>query len=288
MKYSELFGVLRQECPPVAEELKSVYVESMSRTLLALFKSYFTGLAKLDAKVAPKGHLLAADEGMGLKKGLFSGATKSAAAAVGGNADGSSAFSVADRHVILDQIDSEPILLHVAVAESQRYPFEVLLRSVLKHLVDAASSEFLFVLDFFKTNARENFNSIFAKVLSLVLERLETHMLTCFDAVGLLLMIRVCHALRMVMQRRRIPVLDGFFDRLSMLLWPRLKNVLEQNLMSLKGADVKKLSRVGLGAHFISRRYGELVASLVVLQVHHYRHYRHYRHCRVHPSPHRY
>lgn len=48
--------------------------------------------------------------------------------------------------------------MHVATAEAQSFPYEVILRSVVKHLSDAATSEFLFILDFFKTNSQETFN----------------------------------------------------------------------------------------------------------------------------------
>jgi hypothetical protein len=54
-------------------------------------------------------------------------------------------------------VEAEPILLHVAMAENQKYPIEMILRSVIKHLSDAATNEFLFVLDFFKTNVIEIF-----------------------------------------------------------------------------------------------------------------------------------
>ena len=60
---------------------------------------------------------------------------------------------------------------------------------------------------------------------------------------------------RHVMQRRRVPVLDAFFDRISLLLWPRLKNVLEANLKSVKGASARKLGIVDLTPHYVSRYY---------------------------------
>lgn len=34
-------------------------------------------------------------------------------------------------------------------------------------------------------------------------------------------MIKVTIGFRLIMQRRRIAVLDSFFDRITMLLWPR-------------------------------------------------------------------
>ena len=166
----------------------------------------------------------------------------------------------------MEQIESEPILLHVALAENQKYPFEGIFRSIIKHLSDAATSEFLFIIDFFQSNTRETFNKMFGRTLSLVLEFLENYLLNCYDAIGLLLVIKVTHLQRMVMQRRRIPVLDQFFDRISMLLWPRFKQIFDMNLKSVKNANPKKLGPVDLSPHYISKRYAELVSSVFFLQ----------------------
>jgi hypothetical protein len=107
---------------------------------------------------------------------------------------------------------------------------------------------------------------IFGRTLSIILEYLENYLLNCHDAVGLLLMIKITHMQRLVMQRRRVPVLDAFFDRISLLLWPRLKNILDANLKSLKAANPRKLGPVDLTPHYVSRRYSELVASILTLQ----------------------
>jgi hypothetical protein len=142
----------------------------------------------------------------------------------------------------------------------------VLLRSVLKHLVDAASNEFLFIADFFKTSPRETFNRIFGRTISLVLENIENYLLTCFDSVGLLIMIKMTHLLRLVMQRRRIPVLDSLFDRISLLLWPRFKQVFDANLKSIRNVNIKKIGHIDVTPHFVSRRYAHFITSLITLQ----------------------
>ncbi len=41
--------------------------------------------------------------------------------------------------------------------------------------------------------------------------------------VGLLLMVRINYQHRLLMNKRRIPALDGYLDRLNLQLWPRLK-----------------------------------------------------------------
>lgn len=49
------------------------------------------------------------------------------------------------------------------------------------------------------------------------------YMQETWDVVGLLLMVRINHMHRMLMSKRRIPALDGYLDRINLLLWPRFK-----------------------------------------------------------------
>jgi vacuolar protein sorting-associated protein 52 len=43
------------------------------------------------------------------------------------------------------------------------------------------------------------------------------------DMVGLLLMIRINYQHRLLMNKRRIPCLDDYLDRVNLQLWPRFK-----------------------------------------------------------------
>jgi vacuolar protein sorting-associated protein 52 len=170
LKYALLFQFLQKECQPVADDLRALYVETMGRTLLNLFKSYYTQLSKLEQVIATKTDLIAVEEQS--LKSIFTqklDMTKR-----------SDTFSLSEREHVLEQVRSqcdgvrcydsycfvmcdgqierEPILVHVAVAENMRLPYECILRSVLKHLVDSASNEFLFVIEFFRTNPKDTFN----------------------------------------------------------------------------------------------------------------------------------
>lgn len=59
-------------------------------------------------------------------------------------------FSLGDRDSVLDAIEAGPILVHVALAEGHHFPYEAIMRSVFKHLMDSATSEYLFTIEFFK------------------------------------------------------------------------------------------------------------------------------------------
>jgi len=265
IKYSKLFLFVQHESPVVADELRSIYVETMGKTILNVFKSYYAQLMKLDLVMTSKSDLIVIDDAP--LKSMFSSKVDMS--------KHNDPFSLGLRDKVLEQAEREPIIVHVAIAEGQKMPYEALFRSVMKHLVDSATSEFLFVADFFRTAAIDTFNRIYGRTLSSVLENIENYLLGCYDAVGLLLLIKLNHMMRLVMERRRVPVLDNFFDRISLLLWPRFKQVFDANMKSIKTAFVssssgttnnKKHAPVDLSPHYVSRRYAQLVASIVTLQ----------------------
>jgi hypothetical protein len=43
------------------------------------------------------------------------------------------------------------------------------------------------------------------------------------DPLAVMLMIRINRENSLAMSRRRVPALDGYFDRINLALWPRLK-----------------------------------------------------------------
>lgn len=59
--------------------------------------------------------------------------------------------------------------------------------------------------------------------------------------------------------------MESFFDRVTMLLWPRLKATLDAHTRSLHEADSARLGTVSLEPHFVTLRYTELAASILSL-----------------------
>lgn len=120
----------------------------MGRTVLNLFKNYYNQLFKLEMVVANKNDLIVIEEAA--IKSLFTQKIDMSKK--------NDSFSLSGRDKILEQIEKEPILVHVAIAEGQKLTYEIILRSVLKHLIDASSNEFLFIIEFFKTSPTDTFN----------------------------------------------------------------------------------------------------------------------------------
>jgi len=276
LKYDYLIDFLAEASPDIYTEIRDVYVESMSKTLHALFRTYHHQLSRLEIKVATRNDLIAIEDSS--LRDVFS--TK-----VNMNKRGDT-FFLGDRAAVLDSAAGEgsssggggtnasatatraaegPILAHVALAEGQRYPYEQIFRSVMMHLINAATNEYVFTRQFFKEYGSEAFTNIFSRTLGLMSEQLENYLFHCHDALCLLLMIKLTHSFRRIMKRRKINSLDGLLDRMTNLLWPRLKMIIDAQIRSVKNGNAKKLGGVELHAHYISRRYAEFTCSILLI-----------------------
>eukprot|EP00927_Polykrikos_kofoidii_P048378 TRINITY_DN4265_c0_g1_i1.p1 TRINITY_DN4265_c0_g1~~TRINITY_DN4265_c0_g1_i1.p1 ORF type:complete len:729 (-),score=172.15 TRINITY_DN4265_c0_g1_i1:122-2260(-) len=249
----------------VADEVKQHYVGTMSTVYLKQFRTYVLSLQKLELEYSPtKADLLvAAEVSTGaagrLLDGLGLGRPQSLKDKKG------NVFSLSGRDAILKELEKDPIIAHMHKA---KYYHEQLFRSHQMLLMDTATSEFLFLKDFFDTHGDHTlFVEVFGKTTQFFLDSLETFLSTCWDSVGLLLMIRIVEHYRKCMQRRPVSCcLDSYLDALQLLLWPRLRFVLEQNIVSLRKACSQSVTApTNTHPHLVTRRYSELAASLYAL-----------------------
>ena len=293
LKFSPLVDFLRDAAPDIYQEIKDVYIESMGKMVHALFRVYLAQLNRLDAKIASRhdSQLIAIDE-QALKANTSLNDSWAAAFShfspqpkVSSNSVASTdSFNLGTRACVLDDCDRclKPILVHLALSENKTYPYEQLFRSVLMHLVDSLTNEFVFSLEFFKDHGREVFRKIFSRTLSLILETTENYLFNCYDSIGLLLMIKINHLHHKIMKQRRVvdESIDLFFDRITGLLWPRFKFLVDSQIKCLQLSTGKKLglslaaessentAAVELHSHYVARRYAEFTSS-ILLAMHH-------------------
>jgi len=230
----------------------------MNKVLSAHFRAYIQALEKLQMDIATSTDLLGVETrstGFLFSIGKESLKTRS------------SVFALGERINILKEIDQPALIPHIAEAKSQKYPYEVLFRSLQKLLIDTATSEYLFTDDFF--GEESIFHDIFAGPIQVVDEHFNAVLLNCYDAIGIMLMIRIIHQHQLIMFRRRIPCLDSYLDKVNMSLWPRFKMVFDLHLNSLRNANIKTLWEDDVHPHYVTRRYAEFTASLVHLNVEH-------------------
>jgi len=251
----------------VSDEVKQHYVQTMSAVYLKQFRTYVTSLQKLELEYAPtKADLLVNNDGQSsgaagrLLDGL--GLIRSVQLKDKGNV-----FSLSGRDAILQELEKDPIIAHTH-KDKGKYYHEQLFRSHQMLLMDTATSEFLFLNDFFDTRGDHAlFVDVFGKTTQFFLDSLEGFLANCWDSVGLLLMIRAVEFYRGSMRRRQVSCLDSYLDALQLLLWPRLRFVLDENVKSLRKAcqPTALPAPANTHPHLVTRRYAELAASLYAL-----------------------
>jgi hypothetical protein len=253
LKYTPLMEFLLDSKVEIYNEIRNVYTESMSMTLFALFRTYAAQLALLDNEIATRKDVIAVEDS----------ALRDVWSRVNMSKRGDS-FCLGSRWEVLEDSSKDmPILAHVALSEKKKYLYEVIFKSVMMHLMDSVTNEYVFVRKFFQEHGPDAFQGIFGRTLSLILEQLENYLFNCYDCLGLLLMIKLTHANKRIMSDRRVDSLDKFFDSLTNLLWPRLKTVMDKQLRSVRDGDVRKLGVIDLHSHYVSRRYAEFTCSIL-------------------------
>jgi len=264
VRYKFFTQFLAEHHAIVGSEVKAFYVKTMSALYLKQFKNYTSCLQKLELENTPtRMDTIVSDQTAGSAMSLLStlGLAKSVNLKDKGNV-----FSLSGRDSILQELEKDPIIAH-AQQNKAKYYHEQLFRSHQMLLMDTAASEFLFLNDFFDTQGNPTlFGEVFGSTTQFFLDSLETFLASCWDSVGLLLMIRIVEFYRKSMQRRQVTCLDSYLDALQLQLWPRLRAVLDANIASLRTATQQgePVPTNSLG-HLVTRRYAELAASLHTL-----------------------
>jgi len=248
------------------------------QTLHTLFRTYQSQLLQLDAtrSSATRQDVIAIDDAS-LRDSLTTKAKKRVDVfALGTRAndvlfpsttdysDGRSYAASRNQQQSGQQVLPQPILASIALMEKKQYPYEVIFRSIIGHLVEAVTNEHIFCRQFFK---RDAFGPLFSGTLSDLQEQLENYLFGCHDALALLLMIKVIHQYRRLTRQRTIHSLDNFFDQVNQLLWPRLKMVMDMHRRSVKSATAVKLGVTQdlLHGHYVSRRFAEFSCSVLLI-----------------------
>eukprot|EP00262_Sarcandra_glabra_P008290 TRINITY_DN21642_c0_g1_i1.p1 TRINITY_DN21642_c0_g1~~TRINITY_DN21642_c0_g1_i1.p1 ORF type:complete len:707 (+),score=131.09 TRINITY_DN21642_c0_g1_i1:195-2315(+) len=255
LKYKYVVVFLKEHGKEVYVEVRGAYVDTMNKVLSAHFRAYIQALEKLQLDIATSNDLIGVEA---RSTSLFSRGREPLK-------NRSAVFALGERINILKQIDQPALIPHIAEASSIKYPYEVLFRSLHKLLMDTATSEYLFCDDFF--GEESIFYEIFAGPFASIDEHFNSILPNCFDAIGLMLMIRIIHQHQLIMSRRRIPCLDSYLDKVNISLWPRFKMVFDMHLNSLRNANIKTLWEDDVHPHYVMRRYAEFTASLVHLNV---------------------
>ena len=241
-------------------EITGYYSAVASKYYLNFFKAYVQGLSKLPIESAvTKTDVVGALE----YSGDQSGHGKGGAFSLSGGRD----------RVIKEDLNSEPISVSPLESPPGRVYPEMMLRNVHKLLVESATNEFGFLKDFFGPSFFENiFCAVFDKSLAFLSDHVSTSLLRdSYDPVGLILSLRILEFFQdLMINKRKISGLDGYFEALQSQLRGRLKYTLEIQTESIKKLDSKKVNPLPpiSSPILVTRKFAEFSASLLFVRSH--------------------
>jgi len=258
LRFKFYFRFLQSVNREVAREVRDEYVDTMGKIMFSYFKSYTGRLDRLQfEESASREDLLGAEETQA--KGFFFKPSLKNKTTV---------FSVGTRGDVLGQELEAPIIVpHSQQKTEQKYPFEMLFRSIQYAMVDNACREFLFVSEFFildASSALEIFNNIFGKTIQLLVKHTDSHISDSFDCISIFLCIHLVQRYQLLCHKRCVAGLDKYWETLAGLLWPRLNTVMQLNIQSVKECDLRQNGKqMEVRPHYITRRYAEFAAAIV-------------------------
>ncbi len=271
---------LRAHAPVLHAEARAAYVDAVAAKVSDVLRGYWAALERLEAPGIGAEDLLGAPDGGG--GGAAAAAAAGAggvfamlqrAAGVGGGAADAAiapaharpeAFSIGDRAAALAALDAPPVVPHEAAARGARLFLEARVRSAAKLLADAAASEYEFCAAFWAPEGGAVCAAVLAPGVAFVEDALEAALAECADPLALLLAARLNRARAVAMARRASPALDAHFDRVNLLIWPRLKAALDAQLASLR-APAPEAPDAPPRLHPVAARYAALASGLFLL-----------------------
>ncbi|KAM0252397.1 hypothetical protein ACHAQJ_007729 [Trichoderma viride] len=269
LKFKDLYTFLHKHHAALAEEISQAYMNTMRWYYLNQFTRYERALAKL------KLHVLDKNDVLGQEDATRKTAVLSSSRVAGPPHD---AFNLGRRIDMLRTKSTSAISSYLAEEDQSTHYLEVPFRNFNLALIDNATAEYTFLASFFApalsySQIFKNFNYIFEPTFEIGRVLSRALVSETFDALGLLLCIRLNQHFAFDLQRRKVPAVDGYINGTNMLLWPRLQVIMDRHCESVRlltNAAPTKLARadqikMSAAPHMVTQRFGQLLHSFLAL-----------------------
>ncbi|RWA04596.1 hypothetical protein EKO27_g10504 [Xylaria grammica] len=270
LKFKELFSFLHKHHPTLANEICLAYMNTMRWYYANQFTRYENALKKI------KLHVLDKLDVLGNEDTSRRGAALSSSRIAGPPHD---AFNLGRRVDILRTSNRAAISSYLAEEDQSTHYLESPFRNFNLALIDNVTAEYTFLASFFSpalsySTISRHFTYIFEPTLTLGQTLTKYLVSETYDAIGLLLSIRLNQHFQFELQRRKIPAADGYMNGTAMLLWPRLQFVMNAHCESIRAltttlptrpppkADQAKLSTA---PHVVTQRFGQLLHGILAM-----------------------
>ncbi|KAK9362077.1 Sac2 family-domain-containing protein [Lipomyces starkeyi] len=233
LKFRQLYAFLAYVNRQLADDIAHGYANTMRWYYHSNFSRYLKALEKLKIQSLDRSVLLGSTESGRI---LPSSRTPYANAA-------RDPLILGRRINIVFSTDSSVMMESTAEQNNDVQWMEIGFRSFNLALMDNSCAEYLFIVDFFNFKSPDLQSQLFQDIFQPTFELGEHYIeklleMTSFDAFGALLCIRIIQLLAFELQRRKVPVMEAYCNRLKMILWPRFQLIMDahsDNLRKLSG-----------------------------------------------------
>ena len=250
LKYKGFLVFLRTHNQGIYFEITNYYSELMNKLYLFSFKTYISDIHKVHQEIVVKNDSMIVDEELYRNSPAFYQ---------------SSVFGMGEREKILENIEADPIISHISLQKKKKHPLEEIFRSENKMLINAIVTEFIFVLEFFDLKMHQCsyiFNAIFKKSVNYFIDNLKSKLNSSYDPTAIILMIIVNEINKELLNKKEIPILDFYFDKVNMVLWPKLLALLDNHVTAIHKVNLKHLKLNSTAVCVCTKRYVDLVSGL--------------------------
>lgn len=218
----EAFLFLQKREPSLALELRQAYVYTMRWYYREHFHRYTMSLEKL--RIPP------------MDKSILIGGSQSYFHTQ------QNEYTVGKRANMITAEDPTVMPAQIAEHNPTTQYIETGYRSFNLALCDNASVEYLFIVEFFGGDANALLEQIFDPTYKLGSSYTKALITSTYDIFGVLILIRLSQSLIYELQKRRIPMVEDYFNLQMILLWPRFQQLVDANCENMKRAAVKSSS----------------------------------------------
>jgi vacuolar protein sorting-associated protein 52 len=245
LKFKNLLLYLRENSAESFIEVCMNYNEVLSGLYLNHFKTYLNTMKKMIKEDSTKYDLICFEH-MDFKIEYVPG------------------FDLKHRYELLENIETvNPIISHVAKKESKKFYIEEVFHSILRILSDTCTFNYLFVVDFFNIRPDQYspvFGEIFSKTFQLLIDTIASILNSSYDMLGFLLILRINSNFQAILEKRGLDIMNSFFEKIRIILWPRLQSLLDSNLREIE--SIKYLKANDVSIHVVTKRFTQFIMSL--------------------------
>ena len=194
------------------------------------------------------------------------------------------AINIGRRVDILKTFNATAISSYVAEEDKSTHHIETPFRNFNQALIDNVSSEYSFLTEFFSFSSfpqmSRRFTEIFEPTFSLGHLLVRDLVDVTYDCLGILLCVRLNQHYAFELQRRKVPVADGYINGTNMLLWPRFQVAMDLHCESVRQlattvssrSAASKLSFTGNSSdatkqstapHYLTQRFSQFLYGIL-------------------------